>query len=184
MSDLCALAGARFWHWAAPSVDFAQAMALQSDSVATIEFELRDDAGVLLEASPPGHPLVFLMGRRTLFPALEEALIGLEPGEELVAKLPPNEAYGFPDERLVQRIPRARFEGDVAVGMQFEARNEAGRRHVARVLAVEAEDVLLDANHPLAGRTLHVVVRLLDARPASPEELAHGHAHAPGTHHH
>lgn len=152
-------------------------MKLRSDTVATIAYSLRDEDGTLIEASPDDHPLVLLMGRRTLFPALEEALIGLEVGDQLDARLPPNEAYGWHDERLVQRVPRARFGGAVEPGMEFEARSAEGRRHVARVLALEGDEVVIDANHPLAGKTLLVQVQVLELRPAQPEELEHGHVH-------
>lgn len=155
-------------------------MQVRSDSVATIAYTMRDEDGALIEASPDDHPLVLLMGRRTLFPALEEALIGLAVGDQLDARLPPGEAYGFHDDRLVQRIPRERFGGSVEVGMQFEARSAEGRRHVARVLALEGDEVVVDANHPLAGKTLLVTVQVLELRAARPEELDHGHVHPHG----
>jgi FKBP-type peptidyl-prolyl cis-trans isomerase SlyD len=149
-------------------------MKLQSDSVATIDYVLTDDDGTLIEASPKDHPLVLLMGRGALFPALEEAMIGLEVGEELDARLPPNEAYGFHSPELVQRVPKERFNGALEVGLQFEARSSTGRRVVAKVLEIDETEVLIDANHPLAGKTLRVRLHLLDLRLATPAELEQG----------
>jgi FKBP-type peptidyl-prolyl cis-trans isomerase SlyD len=82
---------------------------------------------------------------------------------------------------MVQPVPRANFGNipQIEPGMQFQARTAEGSR-VVTVVDVAPETVTIDANHPLAGKTLHFDVSVLGVRDASPEELQHGHAHGPG----
>ncbi len=84
---------------------------------------------------------------------------------------------------MVQQVPRRAFQGDVRAGMQFTASTEAGPRTVV-VTRVQGDMVTIDGNHALAGETLHFDVEVTEVRVASEEELAHGHVHGPGGHHH
>ncbi len=146
-------------------------------SVVTIEYTLRDAAGEVLDATAPGDPLTFLLGVGRILPGLERALVSRAAGEELHVEITPDEAYGFRDPELIERVPRAQFQGgrEVAIGERFEARS-GNRLRFATVVGIEGDDVLLDLNHPLAEHTLHVDVRILDVRAASPAEAIAGRA--------
>ena len=95
--------------------------------------------------------------------------------------MPPEEAYGRHNDAMVQAVPRERFQGAPRVepGMQFQANTPQGPRTVT-VVAADDQSVTVDANHPLAGVTLTFDVKVVDVRDATPEEVAHGHAHGPG----
>ena len=91
--------------------------------------------------------------------------------EKRTVVVPPERAYGKHDATLVQRVPRARLPvAELRVGDQFQTGPD---RHapVVTVLALEGDDVLLDANHPMAGQELHFEVEVVAVRPATPEEL-------------
>ena len=93
--------------------------------------------------------------------------------------------YGLRNETLSHKVPRTMFDtkNEIKPGMRFHAEAEHGE-HTVTVTAVDSEHVTVDANHPLAGKTLHFDVSVLKIRTATPEELAHGHVHAAGGHHH
>jgi FKBP-type peptidyl-prolyl cis-trans isomerase SlyD len=112
-------------------------------------------------------------------------LEGKAPGEDIAVTVPPEEGYGQRNDELVQPVPKSNFpEGvDPQLGMQFQAQTAAGPRLV-RVVEVEEETVVIDANHPLAGKLLNFNVSVVDIRDATPEELQHGHVHGPDAHHH
>ena len=88
-------------------------------------------------------------------------------------------------DHLVQQVPRDAFPDpeSLEVGMRFSAESDQGVMSVV-ISAVAPEHVTVDANHPLAGETLHFAVRIDDVRQATAEEIAHGHAHGPHGHHH
>jgi len=85
---------------------------------------------------------------------------------------------------LIQQVPKSAFgDHELAVGMQFQAGNEHGR-YVVTITSMDEEMVVVDANHELAGVQLHFQVEVMEVRAASAEEIAHGHVHGPGGHHH
>ena len=106
-------------------------------------------------------------------------------GDRLQVKIPPAEGYGAYDSELVQRVPRRALKGigNVRVGMRLQAQTPQGPRAVT-VTQVSGDLVTLDGNHPLAGKNLNFEVEVAAVRPATEEELAHGHVHGPGGHHH
>jgi FKBP-type peptidyl-prolyl cis-trans isomerase SlyD len=158
-------------------------MAITRDSVVTIRYTLKDDAGEVIDSSASGEPLMYLHGHGNLIPGLERELTGREVGEELSVTVAPAEGYGEHDERLVQSVPRKALRGvmDVKAGMRLSTHSEEGPRSVT-VTEVSPESVTLDGNHPLAGKNLNFDVRIEGVRPATEEELAHGHVHGPGSH--
>lgn len=87
---------------------------------------------------------------------------------------------------MVQAVPREAFKGidNIQPGMQFQAQGPNGQTRVVTVLNATATEVTIDANHPLAGVTLHFEVKVISVREATEEEQDHGHAHGPGGHHH
>ena len=97
----------------------------------------------------------------------------------------PDQGYGRRDDRLVQIVPRGKFEGvgDLKPGMQVRASGPQGAR-VVTVVRIDRDFITVDANHPLAGRTLHFAVVITEVRKATHEEVSHGLAHAPGAHQH
>ena len=149
-------------------------------TVVTIDYTLTDDAGDELDSSRGGEPLTYLHGAGNIIPGLERALTGRSAGDELSVTIPPEDAYGLPDEDLVQSLPRSNFPaGDITIGSQFRADGPEGPQ-VVTVVAVDDASVTIDANHPLAGMTLEFAVTIRDVRAATDEERRHGHVHGPG----
>lgn len=160
-------------------------MHIAKNTVVSLHYTLTDDKGEVLDSSVGGHPLVYLHGVGGIIPGLENALTNRQPGDKLKVTIDPDEAYGEHDPQQVQQVPRSAFQGvdQIEVGMQFTAQGEHGVVTVS-VVDVDAETVTIDANHPLAGVRLHFDCDVVDVREASEEELAHGHAHGEGGHHH
>ncbi len=147
--------------------------------VVTINYKLTDDAGNLLDSSEGSEPLAYLHGSGNIIPGLEKALTGKVEGDSLQVSVEPAEGYGEVIPELVQRVGRAAFQGveSVEPGMMFEAQAPDGSVQRIVVKEVEGDEVLIDANHPLAGVTLHFDVDIVGVREATEEELAHGHVH-------
>ncbi len=159
-------------------------MNITEGKVATIDYTLTDDAGNVLDQSKDEGPLSYLHGFGNIIPGLETALEGKTAGDALKVNVAPADAYGDRDEELVQSIERERFpDGDIKVGMRFQAHTPHGSRMLT-VLAVDDEEITIDANHPLAGKRLSFDVKVVEVRDATEEELEHGHVHGAGGHHH
>jgi FKBP-type peptidyl-prolyl cis-trans isomerase SlyD len=158
---------------------------IAADSVVLIHYTLKDGKGEVLDSSAGGEPLAYIQGHGNLVPGLEKALEGKQGGNTLAVTVPPAEGYGMRDETLVQRVSKRSLKGsgEIRKGMQFQARTEQGMR-LFTVTAVIGDMVSLDGNHPLADQTLHFDIEVLEVRPATTEELEHGHVHGAGGHHH
>ena len=159
-------------------------MSISADQVVSIHYTLRDDAGEIIDRSAEGEPLSYLHGHGNLIPGLERELTGRKPGDRLQVKIAPGDGYGEYDQGLVQRVPRRGLKGiaDVRVGMRLQANTPQGARAVT-ITQVAGDMVTLDGNHPLAGKNLNFEVEVAAVRPATAEELAHGHVHGAGGHH-
>jgi FKBP-type peptidyl-prolyl cis-trans isomerase SlyD len=160
-------------------------MQVSKNSVVTLSFELSDSTGKLLEKSD--QPISYLHGGYDgIFPAVEEALEGLAEGGTVAVTLDPDNAFGEYEDELVRVEPRDAFPMDgIEVGMQFQAGSEGSDEdEVFTVTEITAESVVIDGNHPLAGQTLLFKGTVEGVRPATAEELAHGHVHGEHGHHH
>jgi FKBP-type peptidyl-prolyl cis-trans isomerase SlyD len=159
-------------------------MQIANKTVVSIHYTLTDPDGDVLDSSRGAEPLAYLHGSRNIISGLESALAGKAKGDTLKVTIPPEEAYGVRDDTLVAEVPRAQFEGtDVAVGQQFHTEGPHGKA-VVTVTKVDSDQVTVDGNHPLAGVSLTFDVEIVEVRAATPVELAHGHVHGPGGHHH
>ena len=156
-------------------------MQITKHKVASIHYTLTDNEGKILDSSSGREPLTYIQGIGNLIPGMEEGLEGKSKGEKLSLKISPEKGYGIKDEALTQRVPRTAFGGqEVKVGMQFQT-NQGG---VVTVTHVGLSEITVDANHPLAGVELNFAVEIMDIRFATENEIAHGHVHGPGGHHH
>jgi FKBP-type peptidyl-prolyl cis-trans isomerase SlyD len=153
-----------------------------SRNVVTFHYTLRDVQGAVIDASLGGEPISFLEGAGQIVEGLEEGLRGLTPGTRAKIGVPAAKAYGERDESQVQRVLKSLLpiEGEVQPGDQFRAGSDA-YAPIVTVRGVEGEELLLDANHPLAGVDLEFEVEVISARAATAEECQHGHAHGPET---
>ncbi len=154
-------------------------MQVAKDTVVTLDYNVTDPDGELVDAGK--EPLVYLHGGHDdIFPMIEEALQGKKVGETVVVKMQPDDAFGEYDADLIQVEPRKTFPKELEVGMQFEGLPESGDEDDAiiyRVTEIADDKVVLDGNHPLAGMALVFTCTVTGVRPASAEELEHGHVH-------
>lgn len=160
-------------------------MSIKQDSVVSFEYTLRDDAGEIIDHSEAGQPLSYLHGRGNLVLGVERALEGRNAGDKLSVKVAPGDGYGEYSQDLVQQVPRRSLKGiaQISPGMRLHAQTAAGPRAVT-VTRVSGDMVTLDANHPLAGKNLNFDIEITGVREPTEQELAHGHVHGPGGHHH
>ena len=159
-------------------------MEISNNKVVSIDYTLTNSAGDVLDSSKGRGPMPYLHGASNIIPGLESALTGKSPNDTVKVTVPAEQAYGLRDEGMVQPVPRDRFPiKDIKVGMQFQATGPQGQRPVM-VVAVDDQNVTIDANHPLAGIPLTFDVTVRDVRDATEEELSHGHVHGAGGHHH
>jgi FKBP-type peptidyl-prolyl cis-trans isomerase SlyD len=156
-------------------------MQITKETVASIHYTLTDNDGNILDSSAGREPLNYLHGAGNLIMGMEEGLEGKKVGDKFKLKIAPAKGYGEKDDTLVQKVPRSAFGSQkVEKGMQFQTNNG----QVVTVTNVGLENITVDANHPLAGVELNFDVEILEVRAASSEEIAHGHVHGPGGHHH
>jgi FKBP-type peptidyl-prolyl cis-trans isomerase SlyD len=158
-------------------------MQIGADKAVTIHYTLRDDAGQVLDSSDGRDPLTYLHGSGNIVPGLEKALDGKQAGDEIKVRLPPDEGYGVRDETNVRNVPIRKLPaGKIEPGMRLRVQTPDGYL-LALVTEVRGDYATLDANHPLAGMTLHFEVKVVEVRDATDEEREHGHVHGPGGHH-
>lgn len=160
-------------------------MQIAQDKAVSIHYTLTNTAGETLDSSIGGEALVYLHGHGNIINGLEAALSGKKVGDKFNITIPPKEAYGEINENMVQVIAREMFEGidHLEVGMQFHADVSHGTG-IVTIVAIDGDQITIDGNHPLAGEALTFDVEILDIRDASAEEIAHGHIHGQGGHHH
>lgn len=154
-------------------------MKISSQCVVAIHYTLSNDQGQQLDSSQGSDPLQYLHGVNGLIPGLERELDGREVGDAFTAVIAPAEGYGEIDPGLVREVPLAALAeiDGLAVGMKLQSRSPDGQVQVLSVDAVGPESATLNANHELAGTTLHFDVVVESVREATAEELEHGHAH-------
>jgi FKBP-type peptidyl-prolyl cis-trans isomerase SlyD len=160
-------------------------MQIANDTAVWLQYTLRNDAGEILDASEDNEPLVYIHGQGDIVPGLEKALDGKAAGNKFKVSVSPEEGYGVRTNDKVQTVPRSAFEDDAEIepGTQFQAEGPDGVS-IVTVVEVSAEEVTIDANHPLAGENLHFEIEVVKVRSATAEELEHGHVHEDGHHHH
>ena len=152
--------------------------------VVSFHYVLRNENGDVIDTSSSEHPVTYLEGSGAIIDGLEMTLRSMNAGERRRVSLGPEQAYGMHDASQVQTVERSKLPVDeLKVGDMFQA-GEDRHAPVVRVVAIEGSQVKLDANHPLAGQRLYFEVELVTKREATPDEIAHGHVHGPGGHHH
>ncbi|OGS94124.1 MAG: peptidylprolyl isomerase [Gallionellales bacterium RIFCSPLOWO2_02_FULL_57_47] len=161
-------------------------MKIAKDTVVSLRYELFDSTGDLLEKVD--EQISYLHGGYDgIFPLVEEALHGKNVGDQCSVTLQPDDAFGEYDHNLVEVESRTSFPQEVTVGMQFEGGPEGTEDDdflLFTVVEVTEEEVTVDGNHPLAGKTLTFNCTVTGVRPATAEELEHGHVHDEGGHLH
>jgi FKBP-type peptidyl-prolyl cis-trans isomerase SlyD len=159
-------------------------MQIGKNTVVSLTYELTDTDGKMIEKTD--EPIEYLHGGYDgIFPLVEKALAGKGVGENCQVRLEPDDAFGDYDAELVHLEPRTKFPDDIKVGMQFEGRGEeSGSSLIYTITEIADDKVVVDGNHPLAGRALTFVCTVKSVRPATKEELEHGHVHGAHGHHH
>lgn len=155
------------------------------DTVVTMHYTLTDDNGEVLDSSANSDPLTYLHGHGNIVPGLESALDGAEVGHKSKVSVAAENGYGERNPELVFEAPREHFPPTMTLtpGERVYAEGPSGPISFSVVNLTETGAVL-DANHPLAGKTLHFDVEVVRVRAATEEEIAHGHVHDGGHHHH
>jgi FKBP-type peptidyl-prolyl cis-trans isomerase SlyD len=158
-------------------------MKITDNKVATLTYTLKDDDGQVLDQADKENPFLYMHGTGGIIKGLETALAEKSVDDSFNLIVAPEDAYGIRDDSLTESVQRDMFEGipdeELIAGAQFHAQTAHGTQ-VITIAGVEGDTIKIDANHPLAGQTLHFDVAVVDIREATEEEIAHGHPHAPG----
>ncbi len=157
-------------------------MKIEKGFVVSVEYTLKDSQGNVWESSEGDEPWVYLHGFGGIIPGLEPELEGKQSGDEFTVTLEPEQAYGPYDKDLVNQVPKTALAGieNLEVGLRLSAQTDDGQTHSVTVTEITNDSVTVDANHPMAGQPVVVELEVKDIRPATPEELDHGHAHVGG----
>jgi FKBP-type peptidyl-prolyl cis-trans isomerase SlyD len=152
--------------------------------VVSMHYTLHVD-GQVVDSSEGGEPLQFIQGMGHIIPGLEHELYDMEVGQSKNITVPAKDGYGETDETAYMDVPAEAFPDNVPLekGTELELRDQSGNPVYARVDTVSDKNVRLDMNHPLAGKELNFDVKIADVRPASDEEVSHGHVHGDDHHH-
>ncbi len=158
-------------------------MKIDKDTAVTLRLTVAESTGKVIQNGKT--PTAYLHGGYdNLFPKLEAALQGQEAGFKTTMNLAPEDAFGLRDESLMRTISKKDFPPGVKVGGTLEGYNDAGHEQIFTVLKIKGDQVMLDGNHPLAGKSLRVGAEVLSVRTATAEEITHRHVHGEHGHHH
>jgi FKBP-type peptidyl-prolyl cis-trans isomerase SlyD len=165
-------------------------MKIEKNSVASVTYSLQVD-GELIEKTEKENPLIFLVGAGSMIPGFERQLMGKEKGDTYDITIDPEEGYGESDPEAIVDLSKDVFKIDGVLqedmlqkGKIIPMQDQNGQPLQGVVLDVDDETVKMDFNHRLAGKKLDFTGEIIDVRPATDDEISHGHVHGPGGHHH
>lgn len=155
-----------------------------SQNVISFHYTLKDKEGNLIDTSDGQPPLAFLVGSGHIIPGLENELVNMNVGDKKDIEVKSADGYGEVREDLIVDVQRSQFgDQEIEIGMQFQI-NEEPNAPIFAIQEIDGDKITLNGNHPLAGTDLFFNVEITEKRAATEEEIAHGHAHGPGGHHH
>ncbi len=151
---------------------------VEDDVVVSMGYVLVVD-GEEFDSSEDSGPIDFLQGHGNIISGLEDEIYGMKIGESKDVVVDPDGGYGEYDEELTEYLPKLEFPKEIPleIGVELDMKDEDGDEVSARIIEVTADEVKLDFNHPLAGKTLNFTVTIVSLRHPTEEELDHGHAH-------
>jgi peptidylprolyl isomerase len=157
-------------------------MEISNNKVVQIHYTGKLTDGTVFDSSEGRDALEFISGSGMIIPGLEEGLAGMKTGDKKTVEIGFEKAYGPVQEQARQEVPKAQMpEGiELKVGMQLAAQGPQGQPMPVTVAEIKDEVVVMDFNHPLAGKDLIFEVEVVEVREATAEELAHGHTHSEG----
>ena len=151
---------------------------IQTDQVVEIEYTLKGDNGEVIDSSKEMGPLAFIQGKKNIIPGLESEMEGKKLGDSFNVSIDPENAYGARNESMIQSVPKDQFGENaekVQIGDRFQVQDQDEQLMVVQVIEIKENEIVLDANHPMAGKTLHFDVEIVSVRNATEEELKRGH---------
>ncbi|USN43929.1 MAG: peptidylprolyl isomerase [Candidatus Woesearchaeota archaeon] len=159
-------------------------MEISDSKVVRMHYKGTLENGEVFDSSESREPLTFLYGRGMIIPGLEKAIVGLKAGDKKTVNVTCEEAYGPVNDAAVQEVPKDQFPPEIELkeGLQLMAQGPEGAFPLV-VKALKESSVVVDFNHPLAGKNLNFDVEIVEVREPTQEELEHGHAHGAGSAH-
>ena len=149
-------------------------MAIEANQIVSIEYEVKDGETVV-DSNVGGAPLVFMFGKGQIIPGLENGIVNMAIGEKGDVLVAPEDAYGELNPEAQQEVPKDQFAGiDLEIGMTLYGQGEDGGTVQVIVKEIGEENIIIDFNHPLAGKTLMFSVTINNVRDASAEEAMTG----------
>jgi FKBP-type peptidyl-prolyl cis-trans isomerase SlyD len=146
--------------------------------VVSMDYILHVD-GIVVDSSEAGKPLQFIQGMGHVIPGLEHELYDLKIGDNKTVVVSAKDGYGEVDAEAFMDVPRNAFPTDVPLnlGTELELRDKTGHTMLVRIDTIKDDNIRLNMNHPLAGKVLKFDVKITGLRPATDEEVSHGHVH-------
>lgn len=153
-------------------------MKVEAGSVVTITYDICNAQGEIIESSQLSGPISFLVGKGAIIKGLDKRVIGMAKGEDKSFDIPPEEAFGLPEDAPTRELPRTEFPEDakLAKGLRFEAGVAQGQTIVLEVVESDDDKVVVRMLHPLAGQTISMSVTVVNIREATSAEKEAGRA--------
>ncbi len=149
-------------------------MAIEANQIVSLEYEVKDGETVV-DSNVGGAPLIFMFGKGQIIPGLETGITNMAIGEKGDVLVQPEDAYGELNADAQQEVPKDQFAGiDLELGMTLYGQGEDGGTVQVTVKEIKEENIIIDFNHPLAGKTLMFSVTVNNVRDASAEEVMTG----------
>ena len=165
---------------------YEENLIIDNHIVVSMEYILKIDEGREVSRADSTEPLEYIHGLGHIIPGLEKELSGMKIGDQKDVYLDPADGYGERRQEEIAEVSRESFPPhfEITLGKAVSIQDrETGEEYIGYITEIKPETVELDFNHPLAGKELHFSVKILDLRPASEEEIAHGHVHRAGQAH-
>jgi FKBP-type peptidyl-prolyl cis-trans isomerase 2 len=142
---------------------------VKENDVVKVHYTGKLENGQIFDSSQDREPLEFTVGEGKIIPGIENAVIGMNPGDNKEVTVSPENAYGEYRDDMIGEIPKEQLPEDIEpqIGMELVARNEQGDEQVIRIKEIKDSSIVIDANHPLAGEKLYFNLQLLEVNPES-----------------
>lgn len=141
---------------------------VKDGAVVSLQYSLSEENGELIESNKGKGPLKYTHGSKQIVPGLEKELTGMKVGGEKRVKVKPEDAYGMVNPKAFQEVPKEQIPANgMKVGATLAAKGPQGQEIPVRIHEIKEKTVVLDLNHPMAGKTLLFDIKILDIQPAA-----------------